>query len=125
MQKQDHKRGVVSVNGWSGIALRSKLRRMFEKIQIETYKLSLRSSYELTGSRNLTEEERLIVAAMIRTIESEPPKHRQQPSQQVSTCTHAEMVAVAKGIVFENRFGELEERYFRSTLTTLTLLIHY
>ena len=95
---------------------------MFDRIMMDTLESSCKTTYELEGTRALSEEQECIVEAMIDTVKLDVGRNALQPSALTSKCTHAEMVAIANIVKFKNGYGEKMREgktIFRSPLTTL------
>ena len=98
------------MNGWTDLDRRSKERRMFDRIMMDTLELSCKTTYELEGSCALSEEQECMVEAMVETIKLDAESNALQPSALTSKCTHAEMIGIADIVTFKNGYGELDER---------------
>mmetsp|Transcript_14605 Transcript_14605/g.26986 ORF Transcript_14605/g.26986 Transcript_14605/m.26986 type:complete len:651 (-) Transcript_14605:32-1984(-) len=97
--------GYTVVNGWTDLNPRSQKRRMFDRIMLDTLKSSCKTTYELEGTRALSEEQECIVEAMIDTVKLDVKRNALQPSALTSKCTHAEMVAIANIVKFKNGYA--------------------
>ena len=86
----------------------SKVKSMLEEIQRRSHESSLSTKFEQEGKRALSDEELSRVEAMSADINSEAgTRNSLHPTTLASLTAHAESVAIATGITFdEDGYGE-------------------